>query len=441
MNRARFIYWAKCVVALSAVSITLWAFAEGPLPRKTGAPGDGTCNECHVGTGINSSSGKVEITYSGGTSYTPGQRGTFTVTITDTGTPARQAYGFQASARLASDLQKGQAGTLIAGDGLKVICEDNNPAPCKDSGPVQFIEHSRPSGTGVFTFDWTPPAAGAGDVVVYVAANAANGNGNNSGDRIYTANIRLTSGTASGGNKPTISSGGVSNSWSASTTIASNTWVSIYGTDFGAGGNWNGAPEFAQGKLPLSVGGVSVTINGKPAPVYFVNSTQINVLAPDDTATGNVAVVVKTAAGESAPATVVRAPLSPALLTTNAGGATRVLAVLNASNPPVYLGSASIAGTRPFAPGDVVQFYATGLGPTTPAVPVENVVTGAPTLVNAPTIRIRDTALQILGSALVGSGLYQVNAVVPDLPDGDYPASIEVGGTRSPDNIVISIKR
>ncbi len=35
-------------------------------------------------------------------------------------------------------------------------------------------------------------------------------------------------------------------------------------------------------KLPFNLDGVSVTINGKPAPVEYVSSSQINVLAPDD---------------------------------------------------------------------------------------------------------------------------------------------------------------
>ena len=40
----------------------------------------------------------------------------------------------------------------------------------------------------------------------YVAANAANGNGQDTGDRIFTANITLTPGGASTGPKPAIQS-------------------------------------------------------------------------------------------------------------------------------------------------------------------------------------------------------------------------------------------
>jgi len=392
-----------------------------------------------VGTAVNGGPGKVEITYSGGSSYTPNQRGTFTVTITDTGTPARQLYGFEASARLGSNLEKGQAGTLIAGTAQRVICENEASAPCPSGSPVQFVEHSQPNTTGVFTFDWTPPAAGSGDVVVYVAGNAANGSRDPNGDRIYTANVRLTEAAASS-NKPAISNGGVLNNWSPSQVVASNTWLAIYGSNFTTETkDWSNAPEFGQGKLPLSVGGVSVTINGKSAPVYFISPGQVNVLGPDDTATGNVQVIVKNAQGESAPVTVTRAQFAPALVTFNDSGKLRVIARLN-SNPNLILGL-NASGSRPFAPGELIQFYASGLGPTNPAVPVENASTGNAALVNAPTIRIGDQTVSTVGSALVGPGLYQINGTIPDVPDGEYPAYIEVGGTRSPDNITILIKR
>ncbi len=443
MQRSRLIYGAKCAVVLTAVSVVIYAHATGPDPRKTGAPGDTTCNQatCHVGTAVNGGPGKVEITYSGGTTYTPGERGTFTVTITDTGTPPRQVYGFQASARLSSDQEHGQAGTLIAGTGLDVQCEDARSLPCRSTAPVQFINHNTPSRTGVWTFQWDAPANGAGDVVVYVAGNAANGNGNETGDRIYTSSIRLTTAT-SAGKKPSVTSGGVANTWSASSTIATNTWVSIFGSDFtDKTQTWDGSPEFSQGKLPLSLSNVSVTINGKSAPVYFISPGQINVLAPDDSGTGNVELRVKNAAGESDPVTVVRSALSPALLTTSSEGKLRVIGRLN-SNANIVLGLPEASSVRPFAPGDVVQFYATGLGPTNPSVPVENVVTGAPALINASSIRIliNGNPVQIVGSALVGSGLYQINGVIPTIADGEYKAVIEVAGTQSPDNIFMLIK-
>ncbi|MDZ4802610.1 MAG: hypothetical protein SGI92_30995, partial [Bryobacteraceae bacterium] len=289
--------------------------------------------------------------------------------------------------------------------------------------------------------EWTAPAAGAGNVQVFVAGNAANGDGGTSGDRIYTANITLTP-QATSGPRPAVTSGGVVNTWSGSTTLATNTWTAIFGTNLATDTKtWDGAPEFGQGKLPLALSGVSVTVGGKAAPVFFISPGQVNVLIPEDTNLGNLPLVVKNLNGESAAVTVVRAASSPALLTVpGADGKLHVVGRLN-SNPNTVLGLPVSGSSRPFAPGDVVQFYATGLGPTTPAIPVDTIVTGAPSLVNAPQIRINNVAVSILGSALVGSGLYQINATVPDVPNGDHPAVVETNGVSSATSIVITIQR
>ena len=46
------------------------------------------------------------------------------------------------------------------------------------------------------------------------------------------------------------------------------------------------------GKLPEALDGVSVSINSRPASVYYVSPTPINVLAPEALADGSVAVTV-----------------------------------------------------------------------------------------------------------------------------------------------------
>jgi len=42
------------------------------------------------------------------------------------------------------------------------------------------------------------------------------------------------------------------------------------------------------GKLPVQLDGVSVTIDGKAAYVYYVSPNQIDVIAPADSTTGTV---------------------------------------------------------------------------------------------------------------------------------------------------------
>ena len=90
---------------------------------------------------------------------------------------------------------------------------------------------------------------------------------------------------------PTISTGGVVTLYGTVNIIQPGAWVSIYGTNLAAGtAVWGG-------DFPTTLGGTSVTINGKPAYLSFVSPGQINLQAPDDTATGAVSVVVTTSAG------------------------------------------------------------------------------------------------------------------------------------------------
>src|SRR5579859_369211 len=58
-------------------------------------------------------------------------------------------------------------------------------------------------------------------------------------------------------------------------TIAQNTWLEIHGTNLAPGATppggvfWSNAPEFASGRMPTKLGDISVTINGKPAYVWW----------------------------------------------------------------------------------------------------------------------------------------------------------------------------
>ena len=88
-----------------------------------------------------------------------------------------------------------------------------------------------------------------------------------------------------------ITPGGVVPIYSSSTTIQPGSWVSIYGANLGTGvTSWNG--DFA-----TTLAGTTVTINNKLAYLYFIAPNQIDVQAPDDTATGTVPVVITTPAG------------------------------------------------------------------------------------------------------------------------------------------------
>ena len=91
------------------------------------------------------------------------------------------------------------------------------------------------------------------------------------------------------------------------TGFSSNTYLEIHGTNLAqtsrtwAGGDFNGS------NAPTTLDGVSVTVNGKPAFIYYVSPEQININTPDDTTVGPVSIQVKNALGLSGVGTVNRA--------------------------------------------------------------------------------------------------------------------------------------
>lgn len=436
----------KIAVITAAVPILLYAYASGPDPRNTGAPGDQTCAQggCHTGTAVNAGPGKVEVTFPSGLTYVPGTKQRLTVTITDA---QQRVFGFQATARLESNLSATQAGTWSTTDSrTQVLCDDGRTRPaagCGDRFPVEFIEHASVNATNTFTVEWTPPATAAGNVRIYVAGNAGNGNGQNTGDRVYTANYTLAPTTGGGGGpKPTISSGGVADGFNFVAGVAANTWTAIFGTDLATETKtWDA--DVQGNRLPTTVGGVSVNINNKPATVYFVSPGQINVLAPIDDATGDVQVVVKNANGESTPLTVRKAAVKPAFYAPFADSGKLYVTAVALDGTYVGKTGTDPRATRGARPGEVLLVFGTGFGATNPAATTDTTVTGAPAITTPVRIRFGETVANFAGTGnLVAAGLYQFNVTVPaTLADGDYNLVAEQGGVTSSTNVFLTVRR
>lgn len=430
---------------LSAILFTAIALAEdhGPDPRLTGAPGDQTCASCHTGTALNAGGGSVAIELPNGLVYTPGVKQRITVRITDS---TARRFGFQMTARLATDLQNGQAGAFAPADGnTQVMCDTGRVAPCDSPTSLQFAEHNMTgyrAASNTYTVDWTPPDTNLGPVRLYAAGNAANGNGNNTGDKIYTTSVELQPATSSP--KPAISSAkGVVNGASFETAIAPNTWITITGTNLSSvTRSWNAA-ELAAGKLPASLDGVSVTINGKAAAVQYISPTQINAITPSDDASGVVELRVTSNGQTSEAATVNLQPVAPAFFTFDG----KYLAATHADATLIGksgLFAAAPTATTPAKPGETIILYGTGMGATSPAVESGTVTTAIAPLAATPRITIGGMTAEVAFGGLVPpfARLYQFNVVVPPaLSDGDHPVVLEISGARTSDCCAVSVQR
>jgi uncharacterized protein (TIGR03437 family) len=220
--------------------------------------------------------------------------------------------------------------------------------------------------------------------------------------------------------------------------IVANSWVTIQGTNLAAQtDDWSNS--IINGALPISLDGVSVSMGGQAAYVYYISPGQLNVLAPDVPA-GPVTVTVTAPGGTSASFTTAASLYGPAffLWPGNQVVATRQ-DYSYAAKAGTFAGAATIAAK----PGEVVILWATGFGPTIPTAPPGVAVPGSsyPTA-SSPTVTVDNIPAIVYGAALApgSAGLYQIAIQVPNtLADGDWPIQASIGGTLSPTGIVLSI--
>jgi uncharacterized protein (TIGR03437 family) len=247
----------------------------------------------------------------------------------------------------------------------------------------------------------------------------------------------LTVGYALFGQAPLIT--GISNNASGAPAIESGSWVSIYGTGLAATTrNWQ-ASDFSGNNLPTTLDGVSVLIDGKKAAISYVSPRQLNVQAPTDTASGPVQVQVNNSYG-TATGTATLQNYSPAFFTFQMKYAA---AVHNSDG--VYVAPAgsfgSAATSRPAQPGESLQIYATGFGPTTPAVPAGQLVAKAAPLSDLTQLRVTigGVAATVQFAGIVAAGEYQINVMVPQVPNGDQPILATIAGASSQTGVSIPI--
>ena len=385
------------MVGILAIPILLYARSAGPPSGVTGGFGEGNCTSCHDDFPVNSGSGSVSIavplSYSSGTTYP------ITVTVAD---PNQMRWGFELSARTQTGQQ---AGTLIAGS-------DGFTQRLANLGAIQYIGHTSAGtrigtpGSASFAFTWQAPDVSAGPVVFHAAGNAANGDLDDGGDRIYITSatsqpqaillptiamsspflsFTATQGGASPASQPvTISnSGGGILNWTATASTSS-------------GGNWlSVSPTAGSGTGTVTV---AANIAGLAAATY-IGSIQVAAVGATNT-----------------PQTI-----------------SVTLTIISPSSPPMIALSTSFL---PFTalPG--------GANPATQAVTISNFGSGT---LNWTAITITASGgdcLSVSPMAGTGTGTVTVSANIAGLATGTYNGSIQVaavGATNTPQTISVTL--
>ena len=229
--------------------------------------------------------------------------------------------------------------------------------------------------------------------------------------------------------------GSVLNGASFQPGIESGSWAMIKGVNLAnTTRTWTDA-DFNGPDLPTSLSGVSVTIDGNAAFIYYISPTQINVQVPSDSTLGNVQVVVDNNGMMSAPATAPLQAYAPAFFMVP--GTSYAIA----SKLPNY----AAAGT-PAAPahaGDMLVLWATGLGPTIPAAPAGVEVSGAPATATLPVLTVGGVQVQVLGAALAPgtAGLYQITVQLPaNVPTGTVAVQASIGGASTQSGVTLVVQ-
>jgi uncharacterized protein (TIGR03437 family) len=219
---------------------------------------------------------------------------------------------------------------------------------------------------------------------------------------------------------PALVAGGVLNGASFKPQVSPGALATIFGSNFiGTGETGTAAVP-----LPPSFAGVSVSVNGKPAAILFIDTDQINFQIPWDTAPGSATITVSTSGLQTAAEKVSVLTAAPGLFFQGSHAIVQNFDYsLNSSSNPAQDGALIIA-------------YLTGAGAVSPPVadgapapssPLSKVTSSVTATIDSQTAQVK-----FAGLAPNFVGLWQVDVIVPaGLAQGEYPLVISVDGQSS----------
>ncbi len=232
----------------------------------------------------------------------------------------------------------------------------------------------------------------------------------------------------------------VANAGGEGPAIAPNTWVEIKGANLAPQGGtrtW-GASDFAANQMPVKLDNVSVTVHGRPAYVYYISPTQINVLTPPDALPESVEIVAMNAGLASAPFTALAQAASPSFFVFSDN---QHVAAVHANGGLVGPATLYPGSTTPAKPGESVSLYGNGFGPTNTPV-VSGSTTQSGTLSPLPLVTVGGQPAPVQFAGLISPGLYQLNVVIPpSLTAGEQSVTASVNGAATQAGVVITVQR
>src|ERR1035437_3812958 len=243
--------------------------------------------------------------------------------------------------------------------------------------------------------------------------------------------------SAAGAVPPTVGGVITASAFGGFPSAAPGSFIEIYGADLASTSRQWSTADFDGPRAPTALDGVTVTVGGLSAFVYYVSPGQVDALLPSGIGAGRQALTVGRAGSVSAPYSLEVSTTQPGLWSPASfqiGGKQYVAAVF-----PDYrtfvLPPGTIPGvvSRQARPGETIILLGTGFGAVTPDIPAGLIVTEINQVVSPLTFSFGETPVTSVYAGLMPSGgavgLYQFNLVVPAVPDNDaVPLSFTLGG-------------
>lgn len=261
---------------LTALPIIVFAvftseqMSDNGKAAKTGSPNEVYCDDCHGDFTRNTGGGSITLTSPSmtGFQYTPGQTYNMSVTVSRSG---NSLFGIGLEALTSANQN---AGTLNITDAASTQIKSATAGGVSRRNIVHTLDGGATANSKVFNFSWTAPAAGTGNVTFYFAGVAGDGDGNESGDYVYSGTQVVTEVTCTTPAQPGAISG------SATLCSGTSTTYSVAAVSGATTYTWN---------LPSGWSGSSTT-----------NSISVT----SGSSSGNISVIANNACGSSTPATL-----------------------------------------------------------------------------------------------------------------------------------------
>ena len=312
---------------------------------------------------------------------------------------------------------------LASGAGVGVPMTASAPQPCSGGDGNVVVIHLDANGglldATYFGNDQADGVAGLtvpGDGSVLVAASLGNAG-------VQLAQIRFGQ---PGWTAPACMSPDVVNSATlvSEMRVAPGEFVSLTGYGIGPANGVSYQPG-PQGQVPLTLGGVTVSFNGIPAPLLYVQSRQVNAQIPFEVSGPTASVTLTYNGATFGPVSTQTSIGMPGIFRLRPGFSTQAAA---------FNQDGSLNGpSNPAAPGSVVSFYGTGFGPLSPPCATGAFESARP---NAPSVQQRGginpggpggPAIEYAGGApALLCGIVQLNLQVPANAAASTPYSYTI---------------